>query len=237
MASVLGVDARRPQAWFTVRLQDGRLKSIATHDSLEAILEAAAGVEVIAVDIPIGHDDPRGTHRGGRRAADVAARQALGAAGERVFWTPPLAVFEREDHDEARRVAEHEGWPVPPKPMFAGRKRLLAINEAIQEDDRFVEIHPEVSYQALNQQQGGSGALETYGRNPRATYERLQLLAEVGLRPTRSMGGVGRMSPRDVLEASIAAWSAHRVAEGLAQKLPPDPPTDPRSDRPVCIWC
>lgn len=235
MTTVLGVDARRPDAWVTVELSEGSLASIARHDSLEAVLASAEDAHTVAFDVPIGHEDRQGSQRDGRRGADVAARDSMGEAADRVFWTPPLQVFEHDSYASARRQAEEEGWPVPREPMFAGRARLQAVNEAAAHDDRIVEIHPEVSYLALNEEHGGTGPLATHGRGPRATYERLQLLAQAGLRPTRSLGGVGRMNPRDVLEATVAAWSAHRVANSQARRLPEDPPTDPRTGRRVCI--
>jgi len=232
---VLGVDARQPDAWVAVELQDGSLAAIRRFDQLDELLASAGGADTIAVDVPIGHDDPEGNQRDGRRRADVAAREALGEAAERVFWTPPLGVFEADSYEPACQIAEEQGWPRPAEPMFAGRQRLLAVNEAAGDDHRIVEMHPEVSYLALNDARGEGGPLETYGRGARATYERLRLLAEVGLRPTRSLGGVGRMSPRDVLDASIAAWSAHRVAEGEAGRLPEVPDEDPQTGRPVAI--
>jgi predicted RNase H-like nuclease len=234
VTTVLGVDARRPEAWIAVQLEDGSLASIRRHDTLEALLAEAGEAATVAVDVPIGHEDREG-EAGGRRACDRAARQALGDHAERVFWTPPLQVFDEEDHEQAVELAEDRGWPAPEKPMFAGRRRLQAVNEAALADDRIVEVHPAVSYRALNEAVGEGGPLETYGRGPRATYERLQLLAEVGMRPARSLGGVGRMSPRDVLEASIAAWSAHRVARGEHGTLPETPPDDPLTGREVCI--
>lgn len=235
MATVLGLDARRPRAWVAVRLEEGNLSSIASHDTLEQVLEAADEADVIAVDVPIGHDDREGDRRGGRRAADGAARDRLGEAAERVFWTPPLQVFEAESYEQAVETAKREGWPTPEQPMFAGRERLSAVNRAAEEDERIVEMHPEISYLAMNEAHGEGGVLDTYGRGSRATYERLDLLAEVGLRPARSLGGVGRMSPRDVLEASAAAWSADREARGEAGRLPEDPPEDPETGREVCI--
>lgn len=235
MSTVVGLDARRPEAWITVRLEEGSLKAITHHETLDDVLEEAREAEAIAVDVPIGHDDREGSKRGGRRLADVRARELLGDAAERVYWTPPPSVFELDDHEQALERAREEGWPEPEEGMFAGRKRLLAVNRRALEDDRIVEVHPEVSYTALNEQLGGLGPLETYGRGPRATYERLELLAEVDLRPARSVGGVGRLSPRDVLEASVAAWSADRVARGEAQRFPKDPPEDPETGRPVAI--
>lgn len=235
MTTVLGVDARRPDAWVTVRLEEGRLAAISRFQTLDELLAEAGDAAVVAFDVPIGHDDRDGSRRGGRRAADVAARDALGEAGERVFWTPPLQVFEHDSYGQAAKQAEAEGWPVPEEPMFAGRRRLLAVNEAAGDDERIVEIHPETTYLALSEAHADGGPLATYGRGPRATYERLQLLAEVGLRPARSLGGVGRMSPRDVLEASAAAWSADRVARGDHGRLPEDPPSDLRTGREVCI--
>lgn len=235
MATVLGIDARRPQAWVTVRLEEGALDAIGFHEDFDSVRSQLGGVEVAAVDVPLGHDDPWGEENGGRRQADVQARKALADAADRVFWTPPPDVFEVSSFEEACRLAREEAWPEPEEAMFAGRQRLATANGAAQEDERFVEVHPEVSYRALNEQVGNTGPLETYGRGPRATYERLELLAEVGLRPARSVGGVGRMSPRDVLEASIAAWSADRVARDEHGRLPRDPPQDPRTGRPVAI--
>ncbi len=41
--------------------------------------------------------------------------------------------------------------------------------------------------------------------------------------------------PDDVLDAAAVAWSAHRVATGVAVSLP-DPPERDAEGRPVAVW-
>jgi predicted RNase H-like nuclease len=233
--TVLGLDARNPRAWVTVRLEDGNLAAIENHPAMDPVLDKLDHVDAVGVNVPVGHDDPTGERRGGRRACDVEARELLGDKADRVYWTPPFEVFEADTYEKACEIADSHGWPEPAKGMYKGKERLFAINDAAIEARNIVEIHPAVSWTALNERHGGSGPLVTYGRGPQATYKRLQLLGEDGLRPARSLGGVGMLDPSRVLDASIAAWSADRIATKDAVTLPEDPPRDPSTGRRVAI--
>lgn len=236
MPTAVGVDARQREGLWTVHVEDGQLSRIEQLEDVDAVLEATVDADVIAFDIPIGHEDPTGEHGDGRRVCEAAAHDWLGsAAEERILPYPPPVLFEREHFHEAQAFCEGEGWPELTKPIWHGHYRIEQVTRAAAEDDRIVEIHPEVSFTALNEAHGGQGPLEHYGRGWNALYERLRLLHDAGLRPARSLGGVGRASPKDVIDATVAAWSADRVATGAAGVLPEDPPRDPRTGREVAI--
>ena len=50
--------------------------------------------------------------------------------------------------------------------------------------------------------------------------ERIRLLEEVGLAPPlEAQDGLGKASVDDVLDAAVAAWSAHRIATGKAEPI------------------
>lgn len=244
MTVVVGADgsgAPGPTGWVLVRLGDGQLRFAALVGSFKEVLAEVeeAGAEALAVDIPIGHDDPDGTARGGRRLADRAAKAFLGPRHASVFPVPPLSLFELDDHEAAAARAEQEGWIKPSRQVWNLGPRIREVHAAVRDHaagDRIFEAHPEVSFQALHHQLGGGGALDHGKRDPDGVHERLELLHRAGLRPRRALGGVGRASPDDVLDATVCAWTAARIAAGEAATLPEEPPTDPETGRPVAIW-
>jgi predicted RNase H-like nuclease len=42
--------------------------------------------------------------------------------------------------------------------------------------------------------------------------------------------------PDDILDATVAAWTAPRVVSGVAERLPPDPPRDRRGLRMEIVY-
>lgn len=230
MTRVAGLSGTRtPVGWVLVQVEDRSLGAIQLEEDLVSALGAAGDAEVVAVDLPIGHDDPKG----GVRACDERAREFVGPRSASVPKIPPLEVLRADDLEAARALAEERGWPVPDEELFALSDRILTVDDS--GDDRLVEVHPEVSFVAIREAVGEGGYMEHPPGDRRGRHERLELLYEAGLRPARSLGGVGRASPIDVLEATAAAWSAHRVAVAEAGTLPEAPPKDPRTGRPVAI--
>lgn len=226
VAGVSGV--RTPAGWVLVVLGEAGLDEIRLVPDLPSLLDEVEDAATVAVDLPLGHDDPEG----GVRAADRAAREHV-AWPESVWQVPPREVLEAADLASARKRAREQGWPEPAEDLFAVRDRVRAINDV--EDGRLVEFHPEVSYQALQAEVGSDQGLEHPPGDRRGRYERLRLLYEVDLRPARAFGGVGRASPMDVLEATVGAWTARRVEDGVAGTIPDDPPEDPDTGRPVAV--
>ena len=229
-----GVDgAGRSHGWVLVLVEDDHLHSASLHPNLASVLAECDGVAAIGIDIPIGHEV---AGERGKRRADIDARRRLGTARARsVFWVPPPEVLRAADVSAAIKVSTDRDW-IRPSPLIWGLRDRIGQAHAAARDPRVIEVHPEVSFQALAQQLGRAAPLQY----PKSTWdglvERLELLHEARLRPTRSFGGLGRAGPDDVLDATIAAWSARRYAQGQAKPLPLDPPTDPETGRRVAIW-
>ncbi len=228
---VVGVDGLlTPKGWVAVVLNEGHLQAIRLVKDLDELLAEQKDAEVIGVNLPLGHDDPDGTRNHGVRACDAAAREFLGVHEDLVIAIPPLSLLQGDDLESAQHEADRAGWPRPDPLHWRGRERILRLNDAVLDDDRFVEIHPEVTFTAIIRQlQGREAKLRRRPKSWPGQYERLSLLHVAGLRPMRSYGGVGRSNPEDILAATAAGWSAHRVATGKAQSLPPDPPVVGRS--------
>lgn len=231
---VTGVDGSdRITGWIAVTLLDGHLHTAQQQPTLRSVLEANPESKVVAVDIPIGHEAAPGD---GRRRCDVEAREFVGAARARsVFWVPPPAVLRAPDIETSLAVADRSGW-MRPSPLIWGLRRRIFEAHEIAKDERVIEIHPEVSFTALMRETKRGDTLQ----HPKTTWdglvERLELLHAEKLRPTRSFGGLGRASPDDVLDATIAAWSAARHADGRSRSLPDGPPRDPETRRRVAVW-
>ncbi len=76
---VLGVDACGKQGWAGIRLTDGTYAGSLVDPRLDRLIERAAGVAAVAVDMPLGLVEK------GWRAADLAARALLGERRSSVF--------------------------------------------------------------------------------------------------------------------------------------------------------
>ena len=104
------------------------------------------GPEVVGVDIPIGLPDA------GPREADRLARQALPGRASSVFSTLVRPAYEAPDYAAARSVAvELTGRSASAQAFALGRK-ILEVDAWLGQhpQTRVVEVHPEVSFAAMN---------------------------------------------------------------------------------------
>ncbi|MGW2832677.1 DUF429 domain-containing protein [Streptomyces sp. NPDC001286] len=213
---VLGVDACGKQGWVGITLRDGAYAGSLMDIRLDSLIERAAGVHVIAVDMPLGLVEK------GWRAADLAARALLGVRRGSVFLIAPRPAWqEREYVAAADRCQELTGnrlsrqaWALAPK-LFEARACWLA-------DRRLHEVHPELSFQTL----AGGVPLTHSKKTWRGQHLRRSLLAEAGIVLPDALGEADRVPADDVLDAAVAAWSAHRIARGTAGRVPEAPEPD-----------
>ena len=168
----------------------------------EALL---ADAEVIGVDVPIGLPETGG------RPADDAARRFLGSRASTVFSTPARPVLEAPTYADARRVATRlTGKSISAQSYSLGR-RILEVAEYASRDDRVIEVHPEVSFRELAHR-----PLKSKHRLE-GLVERRELLLNAGIDLPDS---APRIAEPDLLDATIAAWTAARYARGEALPLP-----------------
>jgi predicted RNase H-like nuclease len=216
MTLVVGVDACRG-GWIAIVLNDRRFADSLFAPTFAGLLERVADAAAIGVDIPIG------LPKDGTRAADAEARAFVGPRRSSVFATPPRAALAAATYAEARAVV-----PSLSAQSFALREKILEV-EASLTDERVFEVHPEVSFAALN----GGKHLHHSKRSWNGQMERRRLLARNGIVLPDEIEAE-RAAADDVLDAAVVAWSAVRKAHGEAKTLPADPPTE--DGRIIAIW-
>ena len=210
---VAGVDIAGG-GWAVVVLEGDRLADAFRCETFaEALLVDA---QVVAVDIPIGIPES------GPRPADRAARRFVGPRASSVFTTPIRAVLEAATYDEARTVATELTGKSVPKQAYAIGRRILEVGEYALTDERVIEVHPEVSFRELARRP----LLSKHRTDGLA--ERRALLEEAGIELPHE---VPRIAEPDLLDATVAAWSARRYACGEALPLP-----EGHEDRIGAIW-
>lgn len=209
MGHVLGVDGCR-RGWVGVRW-DGSTEVLVAATIAE-LVAAAGPVDAIAIDIPIGlpSDTPREPER--------LARRLLPGRASTVFNAPAAVVLDAADYtsaNAANRAAlglglSKQTWYLVPK--IRDVHDWLATRPAVT----VVEAHPELCFAAMN------GGVLVDGKTTTAGEElRRSLLTGHGLAvDARRRTGV---AVDDILDAAATAWTARRVADGIAERLPPEP--------------
>jgi predicted RNase H-like nuclease len=213
MVRVVGADVWK-NGWIAVATVDGWIASIDAYATMADLAAAEPDAVVIAVDIPIGLPVAP------PRSADAAARRFIGSRGSSVFPTPPRDVLEADTYKAALAFSrKHYGIGLTAQ-SYALRTRILETDAVAREDDRVVEIHPEVTFRAL-----AGRPLAFSKRTWNGHSERRRLLSGVGLSlPDRLPDGVGSVPTEDVLDATAAVWSAARYAAGDARTIPDEIP-------------
>ena len=207
---VAGVDGTKG-GWVAVELVDGRFASASLLEPVETDFAVLAGAAVVAIDVPIGFGPGRG--------ADAAARKLLPGAASTVFGVPSRDVLARPFGP---------GLGVSAQAHALG-PRILHVTDLAAADARLHEVHPEVSFRAMN----GFAPLGHRKKSAGGVTERIALLRRAGIE-LGDLGRAGHCPVDDVLDAAACSWTAHRIALGLATPLP-DPP-EPRDGLRVAIW-
>ena len=219
---VLGLDGAK-RGWVVVALEDGHLvESRVVESFAEVVADPAV---VIGVDTPLGETAAEG------RAAETAARSWVGPRHSSVFTPPPLAAADARDYEDAKRVAaELTGRKITKQAWYLLPKMRDVVAHWRREPDRIREVHPECSFRAMRGEPLHS-TKKTWG----GLAERLLLLRHHGVDLIAGPNDIEGVAHDDVVDAAAVAWTAHRVARGVAVSLP-DPPERDADGRPVAIW-
>jgi predicted RNase H-like nuclease len=221
---VLGVDAygKGPRkGWIGVELDHGAFVDAHIADHLDTLLSAINDIQAVGIDMPLGLVET------GRRQADLDARDFVGPRRNSVFLMPPREVWKQEDiwHEDSweqanQRCRQRTGYGLS-RQAWGLRVKLREANECLATKKYPLhEVHPEVSFAAMN----GRRPLEHSKVSWTGHITRRKLLAEHGIHLPDQLGDAGNARLDDVLDAAAAAWSAHRIATGHANRLPTESP-------------
>jgi predicted RNase H-like nuclease len=208
MTVVTGIDGC-PKGWIAIVLTEGRFARAELAPTFADLLPRLADAGVIAVDIPIGLPDGSDP-----RLADVEAKKLLGKRASSVFTTPPGAVLEAPTCAEANRISRRLFDRGISQQSYALRTKIFEVDAVTAHDERICEVHPEVSFATIN-----GAPLDHSKKSWHGHADRLCLLRDVGITIPADLGPAGATPPDDVLDAAAAAWSAHRIANGNAERV------------------
>ena len=203
-------------------------EALAVADDFPALLEATAGCDAVAVDVPIGLSGD------GRRTADYAARRALGPRRSSVFPPPARALLSMEggywDLNAASKAiragVSQQTYNILGKIRDADRCMTPALQA------RVTESHPEVTFWALN----GRQPLAHNKKRPEGRAQRLALLKDVFGESVAEVSPPRGAAWDDLYDAAVLAWTASRAAYGVEGRLPEAPEVDARGLRMESVY-
>ncbi len=171
---------------------------------------------------------PIGLSESDPRRCDQLARQRLGARASSVFPPPLRPTLVAATHADLA-AGRGKGVSAQAWNLFA-RVRDLGdlLGERVEWRQRLVEVHPELSFLALNDDE----PLPTSKHRIDGIYRRRAVVIGVFGMPAiesavEQLAG-SRVKEGDMFDASAALWSARRQAEGSGVCLPASPLLDAR---------
>lgn len=217
---VAGVDGC-PGGWLMVHAEASerlRISHVAIAPDFAGVLAGTEQCAAVAIDVPIGLMDAT------MRLADREARRALGRRASCVFPSAIRPVLGIRDYYEACNVSFAVQGKRIPRRAFTLGLRSHEVDQLMSPElqQRVVEVHPEISFWALN----GRQAVPEPKRTGAGEHERLQLLVTVFDDDLGSLEPPAGAARDDLYDACAAAWTAARHARGEAKRLPPGPPVD-----------
>lgn len=219
---VAGIDAAKVRSrpgWLGVLLTpEGNLRTLLEVE-LRHLLQQLPEGAIVGIDIPLECSP------GALRRCDELGRQRLGARHSTLYPVPPLEVLLEPDHARASALSRELTGKGISRQSHGLRHRILEAR-SLRGESSLHEVHPELSFLELT----GASSLA-----PKKTWrgqgERLQALARAGIELPAEVPLGDQVQPDDLLDATVAAWTAARIARGEAHSLP----SSPAREEPV-IW-
>jgi predicted RNase H-like nuclease len=227
---IVGVDGCR-DGWVAIAWDIGatlpqEALSVRIHASFADLVDAYGDAAIMGVDIPIG------LHDAGCRVCDSKARTMLRRRHSCVFNAPAPGMLGAPTYSDALARSWALTGTGTTKQAYAIFPKVAEVNRVMTPElqRRVVEVHPEVSFCAL------AGKPMAYPKRTPIGYEERRQLLEAAMQLSlwsrkAAFKSARPAKPDDLLDAMIAAWTARRVAEGIAERLPAEPPVDRRGLR------
>ena len=234
MTNVAGVDGT-PGGWAVVFNEEGR-RRVRKVTALSEIVDRGAKLDIVAVDVPMGLRD---AYQTGGRDCDIEARRRLRPKrGSSVFPAPVRSVLDARCFEEACSLSRASG-----SPGKAISKQAFAIVPKIREVDELLrfrpelrdvvhEVHPELSFREL---EGRPMDLSKRKRQGREDRKRALRRCFPDVDAILKAGQEEHLPIEDILDATVACWSALRLAEGRGRSLLEPVPRNSMA-LPMTIW-
>jgi predicted RNase H-like nuclease len=224
MTTIVGADGC-PQAWLCIfeELPSRQLRS-EIFPTVHELFAAAAEIELLAIDIPIGLTDAHA------RECDRAARVRLGPVrGTSVFPAPIRPALDATSYPEAceasfaaqQKKISKQAWMIYPK--IRELDGLLRTRGDLRE--RIFEIHPEVTFSEWNGAPIVEPKRKRSGRGVRRELVRRHF-GDGAFDAVRTSHSREKAADDDILDAFAALWTAERIHRGEARSLPEYPRID-----------
>jgi predicted RNase H-like nuclease len=226
---IVGVDGCRA-GWIAADYNPKRKQiTFSTHADFSALLAEFSETAVIAVDIPIGL-----TELFQPRRCDERARRLIGPRSSSVFPAPDRRLLRFSVYSEASAFSRGIVAKGVTRQSFAIYNKIAQVDSIMTSglQSRVFEIHPELCFWAAS----GGHHLGNPKRKVAGFEERREILTRVFIGvdiPTRREAArlLPDVQPDDVLDATVAAWSALRYANGVCARVPEAPELDARGLR------
>jgi predicted RNase H-like nuclease len=206
---VAGIDGTKG-GWVAVELEDGRFSGAKLLRPIESDFGELGAAEVLGIDIPIVF---------GPRLADAQARAYLKGTASVVFSVPDRSKF---------GAPFSRGGGISAQAYALG-PRIIHVTKLAVREKRLYEVHPEVSFRAMN----GQKPLGFRKKSAGGVIERTKLLRRHGIKLGR-LGDAALAPIDDVLDAAACAWTAHRIATRTVRSLPHPPQLV--NGKSIAIW-
>jgi predicted RNase H-like nuclease len=116
----------------------------ATIGDLMTVAQAGAGVDVVAIDIPIGLPD------NSHRQADVLARRGVGPRWQSVFMTPVREALLAGDHATAIAINQRLVGKGVSRQGYGLRTKIFEVDSWIRSwVHTVIEVHPELCFATM----------------------------------------------------------------------------------------
>lgn len=197
-----------------------------------AVLSATADCKFVYVDIPIGlseNSEPR--------KCDVAARQVLGKfLASSIFPAPVRQCFSTDDYKTACKISSKYADKRLSQQSFNIMDKIRQVDDLMTPEmqRRVREVHPEISFWALNR----CRAICKSKKTPEGQTKRHKLLKNIfaGLDKLLRSADTKGYGIDDVYDALVAAYTAAQAVLKKVKTLPANPETDAKGLRMEIVY-
>lgn len=232
-ADVGGIDGC-PAGWLLARTTvHASVVTTFVFGNFVELLDANPDLAVLAVDIPIGLTAE------GPRQTDLAARALLGPRASSVFPAPVRAALDAVSYQDASDRSFSAHGKRLSKQTFAILPKIREVDHALRtrlrDAERIREIHPEVSFCVLNDDQ----PMVHPKRTGLGFTERLKLVESLfpgAFELSRRTHARSVAADDDILDALAALWTAGRLQARQARSIPEGTVERDGAGLPMAIW-